>query len=263
MRQTDQLPQNQVRFDRGVKDGKRLERVDAGYRAFSAFLAARFGPVAGFAMSLVGGFAALTVSASLGADLLRKLVGPSVTSLFDAPLVQFAATHRFAGLTSAMKGMTTAGNDLYLWIAVLIGGAILARMTRSWRPLLLLALVMLGAVSLNFLIKQAVARTRPSSLLWAISAQGWSFPSGHATESAAVYRTLAHLFAGPQRRLGVKLLTYAIGILAPFLIGISRVYLGVHWPTDVAIGWALGGMWSAIVLASSSAAARGNYPEFS
>jgi len=54
--------------------------------------------------------------------------------------------------------------------------------------------------------------------------------------------------------LGVKILTYAIGIAAPFLIGISRVYLGVHWPTDVVSGWALGWVWSAIVLASSSTA---------
>jgi undecaprenyl-diphosphatase len=242
--------QKERRFDRGVKDRKLLVGFDRRYRAVSELVASRIGPAAGFAIPLVGGFAMFAISAWLGADLVRKLAGPAVTSLFDAPLVEFAATHRVAGLTSVMKGLTTIGNDLYLWIAVLLGGAILAWITRSWRPLLLLTLVMLGAVSLNLLVKQAVARTRPSSLLWAISPLGWSFPSGHATESAAVYRTLAHMFAGTQRRSGVKPLTCAVGILAPFLIGISRVYLGVHWPTDVVIGWALGAMWSAIVLAS-------------
>lgn len=118
---------------------------------------------------------------------------------------------------------------------------------------MLLALAMLGAVSLDHFIKLAVARMRPPSQFWTIPALDWSFPSGHATESAAVYRTLAHMFASTQKRLGVKIVTYAIGIVAPFLIGISRVYLGVHWPTDVVAGWALGGMWSVIVLASSSA----------
>ena len=177
-----------------------------------------------------------------------------MTARFDAPIIQYAAAHRVAGLTSVMKALTTAGNPLYLSITVLVGGAVLAWLTRSWRPLMVLALVMFGAVSLDYLVKLAVARTRPASLYWAVSATGSSFPSGHALESTAVYLTLAHLFAGTQKRLCVKLLTCVIGILAPFLIGISRVYLGVHWPTDVAIGWALGGMWSAIVLASSSAA---------
>ena len=90
---------------------------------------------------------------------------------------------------------------------------------------MVLALVMFGAVSLDYLVKLAVARTRPASLYWAVSATGSSFPSGHASESTAVYLTLAHLFAGTQKRLCVKLLTCVIGILAPFLIGISRVYL--------------------------------------
>lgn len=235
-----------------MSDGKRLASFDGPYRAGSELLASRFGLKTGLALSLVGGFAALTIFTWLGAELLRKLIGPWVTALFDAPVLQYAAAHRVAGLTSVMKAMTTVGNDLYLWIAVLIGGALLAWLTRSWRPLLLLALVMLGAVSLNHLIKLGVARTRPPSQFWAIPAHDWSFPSGHATESAAVYRTLGYRFAGTQRRLGVKILTYAIGIAAPFLIGISRVYLGVHWPTDVISGWALGCVWSAMVLVSSS-----------
>jgi undecaprenyl-diphosphatase len=209
----------------------------------------RFIPKTGLVLSLVGGFAAVTILACL----LRKLIGPLVTARFDTPIIQYAAAHRVAGLTSVMKALTTAGNPLYLSITVLVGGAILGWLTRSWRPLLVLALVMLGAVSLDHLIKRAVARTRPALLYWAVSATGSSFPSGHASESAAVYLTLARMFAGTETRLGVRTLTYAIGIAAPLLIGMSRVYLGVHWPTDVAIGWALGAMWSAIVLASSSA----------
>jgi len=203
---------------------------------------------------LLGGFAALSIFTSITAELSRMLIGNTVTTLCDAPIVQYVAAHRVADLTRAMKATTTVGNDLYLWIVVLIGGAILSWLIRSWRPLLLLALIMLGAVSLNLLVKQAVGRTRPPSLLWAIPANGWSFPSGHATESAAVYWTLAYMFASTQHRRGIESMACAIAIAAPLLIGISRVYLGVHWPSDVIVGWALGGTWSAIALASSSAA---------
>ncbi|MGA9721461.1 MAG: phosphatase PAP2 family protein [Candidatus Binatus sp.] len=175
-----------------------------------------------------------------------------MTARFDAPIIEYAAAHRVAGLTSVMKALTTAGNPLYLSITLLIGGAILARLTRSWRPLLVLALVMFGAVSLDHLVKLAVARARPASLYWAVSATGSSFPSGHANESAAVYLTLARMFARSETRMGVRTLTYAIGLAAPLLIGVSRVYLGVHWPTDVISGWALGCAWSAIVLAAGA-----------
>ena len=115
---------------------------------------------------LVGGFAALTISACL----LGKLIGPMMTRRFDAPIIEYAAAHRGVDLTSVMKALTTAGNPLYLSITVLIGGAILPWLTRSWKPLVVLALVMFGAVSLDHLIKLAVARTRPASLYWAVSA---------------------------------------------------------------------------------------------
>ena len=126
----------------------------------------RFIAKTGLVLSLVGEFVALTISAWL----LRKLIGPLVTVRFDAPIIEYAAAHRVAGLTSVMKALTTAGNPLYLSITVLIGGAILAWMTRSWKPLLVLALVMFGAISLDHLVKLAVARTRPASLYWAVSA---------------------------------------------------------------------------------------------
>ena len=236
-----------------MTNGKQLTSVGCAYRAGSEYLASRFGPKTGLVLSLVGGFAALAVFTWLSAVLLRKLVGPSVTVSFDAPIVQYAAVHRVRYLTSIVTAITAVGSDLYLWITVLIGGAILAWLTWSWRPLLVLALVMGGAASLDRLVKFTVARMRPPLLFWAIPAHDWSFPSGHATESVDVYLTLALMFANTQRRLGVQIVTYTIGIAAAFLIGVSRVYLGVHWPTDVIVGWALGVAWSAIVLASSCA----------
>jgi hypothetical protein len=96
-----------VRFGPSLKDGKQLAGFDGPYRSVSELLASRFGPTAGFAGSLVGGFVALTIFSWFGAEAVRKLIGPSVTTLFDAPVVQYAAAHRIAGLTSVMKVLTT------------------------------------------------------------------------------------------------------------------------------------------------------------
>lgn len=197
---------------------------------------------------LVAGFASLTLFTWLGAVLVRFLGGSWIIASLDTRVVEYAAAHRLSPVTSLMKGATAAGDDLGLWIAILVGGAILAWLTHSWRPLLLLAVVMIGAVSLEHLAKLLVARTRPPVLFQLVASQGWSFPSGHATESAAVYFGLAHMFARTQTRPAIKTVVYALAFVAVGLIGISRVYLGVHWPTDVVCGWALGGGWSAIVL---------------
>ena len=110
---------------------------------------------------------------------------------------------------------------------------------------------MIGAVSLDRLIKFMVGRARPPISFWATSATSWSFPSGHANESAAVCLSLGHLFAD-NKNSSIKTLTYAVAFATTLLIGASRVYLGVHWPTDVICGWAIGGAWSAIVLGAQS-----------
>jgi membrane-associated phospholipid phosphatase len=203
-------------------------------------------------LRLGGGFATLVLFPSLGATLVRAFAGRWITASFDVPIVEYTAVHRVNSLTIIMKGATAAGDELTLWIAVLVGGALFAWLTRSWRPLLLLMLAMIGAVSLESILKFLVARARPPLSFWATPASGWSFPSGHATESAAVCLIFAYLFARTRTSSDIRALDYVTGFTATYLIGVSRVYLGVHWPTDVICGWAIGGAWSAIVIDASA-----------
>jgi undecaprenyl-diphosphatase len=84
---------------------------------------------------------------------------------------------------------------------------------------------------------------------------GWAFPSGHTTESTSVYVAVAYLIAETQAAWCTKVQLLAFALMIAFLIGISRIYQGVHWSTDVMSGWALGIAWLTITLTQSVAIA--------
>lgn len=112
------------------------------------------------------------------------------------------------------------------------------------------ALLVVGAVAsgtlVSVLLKLGFDRPRPDLVAQLAHAQSSSFPSGHAMLSAVAYLTLGVLLARAhvRKRTKVFVMSFAIGLT--LLIGVSRVYLGVHWPTDVLAGWALGAAWAAL-----------------
>lgn len=101
-----------------------------------------------------------------------------------------------------------------------------------------------GGAALTFALKFLYDRPRPSLVAPEALPGDPSFPSGHAAVSAVVYLTLGLLLARavPERRL--KVYVVALAVALALAVGVSRVYLGVHWPTDVLAGWALGGAWA-------------------
>jgi undecaprenyl-diphosphatase len=112
------------------------------------------------------------------------------------------------------------------------------------------ALAVLVSVVTGVLLSQttkwAFARPRPELVPHGVEIHTASFPSGHAMMSAVVYLTLGALLARTQSSQAVKAYILGVAIFLTTAVGASRVYLGVHWPTDVLAGWALGGLWALI-----------------
>lgn len=118
-------------------------------------------------------------------------------------------------------------------------------LSRRWTMLWLILSVVGGSLLLNSLLKAGINRTRPDLVPHGMTVYYASFPSGHAMLSASVYLTMGALLARIQKYRYQAVLIMGTAILVTVLVGVSRVYLAVHWPSDVVAGWVAGTVWAA------------------
>ncbi len=115
---------------------------------------------------------------------------------------------------------------------------------RQFHACLYVAVAVGGGILMSSLLKMAFARPRPDLVAHGSYVYTASFPSGHSMMASAVYFTLAALLASLELSARVRAYLLVIAAFFSLLVGVSRVYLGVHWPTDVLAGWAAGTAWA-------------------
>lgn len=118
---------------------------------------------------------------------------------------------------------------------------------RKYRIALLLIVTVSGSLILSLALKSGFDRPRPDLVPHKSYVYTQSFPSGHSMLSAVTYLTLGALLARVQKKRLLKAYILILAILLAFLVGVSRVYLGVHWPTDVLAGWTAGAAWASMI----------------
>lgn len=221
------------RFPRQVQWAR--ERLDAGNpRGFWLTFTVALGALAAWA------FAGLT----------QDVVGHDETVLVDHRVSAWVVSHRTDWLTSVMKIATWLGSTAVIVPVLVLVAVVLIVRRRDWRSAALLAIAVAGAIALYDIVKPAVGRARPPAALWIGHYSGAAFPSGHATQSIAFYGMLAVVLS-VGRPLRTRTFLWIGAAVVTLVVGVSRIYLGAHWLTDVLGGYALGATWLAFVVAMS------------
>jgi len=141
------------------------------------------------------------------------------------------------------RDVTALGSPTVLTLVTLIGAGYLL-MRRRYRMLALLAVATAGGLVVSLLLKSLFARPRPEFAAPGTYVLTASFPSGHSLLAAVVYLTLGVLLARTTTRYRYKLYFITVALVITMLVGFSRIYLGVHYPTDVLAGWSFGLLWA-------------------
>jgi membrane-associated phospholipid phosphatase len=188
----------------------------------------------------------LVVAVVVGSGELLGLAERSdgSTSL-DSSISAWIVAHRAPWMTTLARGASVVGSQVTLLPLVAIIAAVLLRRRRlalAGR----LVVGWTGAIGIYSLAKYFVNRHRPPTAIWLTRATGSSFPSGHATQSLSTFvvaALVAVLVVPTTRRAAIVL-----ALVLSAAVGWSRIYLGVHWATDVIAGWLAGAAWAAVVL---------------
>jgi undecaprenyl-diphosphatase len=176
-------------------------------------------------------FAALAIEISLGG-----------TPWFDEPFRALIHRHARSALTEVMRAFSLFGEPIVLVALGFIAVVLLALIHRV-RTALQFAYILVGAELIDEVLKVIFHRARPAPFFGYAEPAGYSFPSGHALMACTFFSMLALMIR--TRNCAARSLVWALAVFCIAAIGLSRIYLGVHYPSDVLAGYAVGVVWVA------------------
>jgi len=209
----------------------RLSRIRSAFKA----MAERLGPRMG--IGLLAAAIVMVLFAVLASQVLE-----GETQHFDDAVrltVYGVASPR---ATTVLYAVTQLGSPLFLIPLTVVCSLVFLRLRRI-RGAILLTLTMVGVTLLNWILKAAFQRPRPLPFFGLTTPTSYSFPSGHALASFCFYGALAALVTARLRSPFLRAVVWAGAALAIVAVGFSRLYLGMHYPSDIVAGYATGFVW--------------------
>jgi undecaprenyl-diphosphatase len=183
---------------------------------------------------------------------LAETVREGHSQAFDESVLRWIGQRQVPWVESALVEITMLGTGVVVLMVVGVAGLFLW-LTKHRYSTVLLLVATLGGIVINNVMKLYFDRPRPQVFEWGTHAMSSSFPSGHSMSAVIVYTTVAYLAARLQKQRWARWATMFVALVVIALIGFSRMYLGVHYPSDVAAGAVVGLAWTGFCMATLEA----------
>ena len=219
------------------------------------WLVRRFSPREAYGLTLTLGLAASALLAWSFGVLTDAVLSRGPFDLPDRRVATLLHEHAVPELTSVMNVLTRLGSGWLLIPASVVLGLLLVYRGRRYEALIFFTAAP-GAALLAQGLKLLIHRERPDFIEPLVSAGGYAFPSGHATNAMAFYLVLAVLLSGWVRRWETRVYVLLGALAVIVLVGFSRLYLGVHYLTDVLAGYAVGALWATLAITAATVLER-------
>lgn len=197
---------------------------------------------------LVGAVIAATLTYVVS-EIFESVTEVDGVALLDQPLLDASLGLRSPGLDTAVTAYTDVGGVVGMPVLAVTIMLVLAIRRRSWTPVILIVAAGAGSLLMTVAGKELIGRSRPDRIDAVPPYEhSPSFPSGHTLNATVIAGVVAYLLILRQSSVVTRVLTIAIAAIFVITIGISRVFLGHHWFTDVLAAWVLGAAWLAVVI---------------
>jgi membrane-associated phospholipid phosphatase len=196
----------------------------------------------------IGGLIALALS-FIASRIYDSVTEADGVAGLDRPILDFMITLRSSTLDSVVTGYTDIAGPIGMPILAVVAILILSLRRRSWTPAILIAAAGIGSLLMTIAGKDIIGRHRPL-LIDAVPPYEYSpsFPSGHTLNAIVIAGIVAYLLILRRKTTHGRVIIVVVAALFALTIGVTRVFLGHHWFTDVLAGWVLGAAWLALIV---------------
>lgn len=202
-----------------------------------------------FLVTLLIGAAAVLAGTIGAGEVYEEVVEGNGITPVDQSVLDWVVAHRNSAMDAIAAGFAYVGGTVGWTLVTIAIGLLFARRLRSWLPVVLFAVATAGSVAMTVAGKDLVGRTRPPQALAVPPFEhSPSFPSGHTLNTTVVVLIAVYLVTLCTTSQAARVGALVAALAFAGAMGLSRVYLGAHWLTDVAAGWLLAIAWTALVV---------------